>query len=112
MGLLYSRKLFQKKLVKFSRLWEECSQEESRIAAREEKMGSEYQALIVQSKKSRSNHHRSTLIKRITLESLEICLSTFAIHVMKEDILLETVLKIKVALTRRRETREDIMLML
>ena len=53
----------------------------------------------------------STLIKRITLESLEICLSTFAIHVMKDDILLDC-LKIKVALTRRRETREDIMLML
>ena len=31
---------------------------------------------------------------------------------MKEDIFLETVLKIKVALTRRRETREDIMFML
>ena len=31
---------------------------------------------------------------------------------MKEDILLETVLKIKVALTRRGEIREDIMLML
>ena len=26
------------KLVKFSRLWEECSQEEARIVAREEKM--------------------------------------------------------------------------
>ena len=54
----------------------------------------------------------STLIKEITLEILEICLSTFDIHVMKEDIFLETVLKIKVALTIRRETREDIMLML
>ena len=31
----------RKKLVKFSRLWEECSQEEARIVAREEKMGSE-----------------------------------------------------------------------
>ena len=76
-------------------------------------MGSEDQDLTVQSKKSRSSHHRSKYsIKEITLESLEICLSTFAIHVMKEDILLETVLKIKVSLTRRRETREDIMLML
>ena len=49
----------RKKLVKFSRLWEECSQEEARIAAQEEKMGSEDQDLTVQSKKSRSNHHRS-----------------------------------------------------
>ena len=40
----------RKKLVKFSRLWEECSQEEARIAAREEKMGSEDQALTVRSK--------------------------------------------------------------
>ena len=49
----------RKKLVKFSRLWEECSQEEARIVAREEKMGSEDQALTVQSTKSRSSHHRS-----------------------------------------------------
>ena len=54
----------------------------------------------------------STLIKETTLERLDICLSTFNIHVMKEDILLETILKIKVALTRIRETREDIMLIL
>ena len=40
----------RKKLVKFSRLWEECSQEEARIAAWEEKMGSEDQALTVHSK--------------------------------------------------------------
>ena len=46
------------KLVNFSRLWEECSQEEAQIAAREEKMGSEDQALTVQSKKTRSSHHR------------------------------------------------------
>ena len=49
----------RKKLVKFSRLWEECSQEEAQIVAREDKMGSEDQALKVQSKKSRSSHHRS-----------------------------------------------------
>ena len=47
----------RKKLVKFSRPWEECSQEEARIAAREEKMGSEYQALTVHSKRSRRRHH-------------------------------------------------------
>ena len=45
-------------------------------------MGSEYQYLTVQSKKTRSSHHK--------------------------EIVLET----KVSLTRRRETREDIMLML
>ena len=46
------------KLVKFSILREECSQEEAWIAAREEKMGSEDQALTVHSKKNRrSNYH-------------------------------------------------------
>ena len=40
----------RKKLFKFRRLWEECSQEEAWIAAQEEKMGSEYQSLTVHSK--------------------------------------------------------------
>ena len=48
----------RKKLVKFNRLWKECSQEEARISTREEKMRSEDQALTVQSKKSRTNHHK------------------------------------------------------
>ena len=48
----------RKKLVKFSRLWEEFSQEEARIIAREEKMGSEDQALTVQSKKSRTDYRK------------------------------------------------------
>ena len=39
-------------------------------------------------------------------------ISTFAIHVMKEDTLLEIFLETKVSLTRRRKTREDIMLIL
>ena len=48
----------RKKLVKFSRLWEECSQEEAQIESQEEKMGSEDQALTVPSKKGkRSTHH-------------------------------------------------------
>ena len=46
------------KLVKFSRLWKECSQEDSQIVAREEKMGNEYKSLTIQSKKTRSSHHR------------------------------------------------------
>ena len=40
-------------------MWEECSQEEAQIAAREEKMESEDQALKVHSKKTRRNHHHS-----------------------------------------------------
>ena len=48
----------RKKLVKFSRLWEECSKEEAWIVSREEKMGSEDQALTVHSKSSRTNCHK------------------------------------------------------
>ena len=47
----------RRKLITFSRLWEECSQEEARIVAREEKMGSENQALTVHSKKIRRDYH-------------------------------------------------------
>ena len=47
------------KLVKFSRLWGECSQEEARIAAREENVGSKDQALTVHSKKGRIKPHYS-----------------------------------------------------
>ena len=47
----------RKKLVKFNRLWEECSQEEAQITTREENMGSEDQALTVQSKKPIRDHH-------------------------------------------------------
>ena len=49
----------RKKLVKFSRLWEEFSQEEAWIEAQEEKMGSEDQALTVHSKSTRKKFHRS-----------------------------------------------------
>ena len=76
-------------------------------------MGSEDQALTVQSKNpDPAITEVSTLIIEINLEFLEISLSLFSIHVMREDTLLEIVLRTKVALTRRRETREDIMLML
>ena len=60
MGLFHSRDLCQKKAVNTSSLWEESSQEESWIESREEKMGSEYQALMVhfKSTKRRSHHPR------------------------------------------------------
>ena len=50
----------------------------------------------------------STLIK-ITLEN--ICLESDVIQVTRKDTMLENVLETKMSLTRRRETREDIMLM-
>ena len=47
----------RKKLVKFSKIWEECSQEVARMVAQEENIGSEDQSLTVQSKKKRRDHH-------------------------------------------------------
>ena len=55
----------------------------------------------------------SILTRKITLKYIvEICLKSDAIHVTRNDTLLENVLETKVDLTRRRETREDIMLTL
>ena len=51
----------------------------------------------------------STLTK-ITLEN--ICLELDVIHVMIKDTILENVVETKMSLKRRRETLEDIMLML
>ena len=46
----------------------------------------------------------------ITLEN--ICLRSDVIHVRRKDIMLENFLETKMSLIIRRETREDIMLML
>ena len=99
----------RKKLVKFSRLWEECSQEESQIAAREENMGIEDQALTVHSKstKRRSHHSRGKhSYKDNTRKYLSriICYTCdevghFVKHCPKRQ-------------NKKRATREDIMLML
>ena len=43
----------RRKLTKFSRLWEDCTQEEARLEAREEKLGQEDQALTVQARKGK-----------------------------------------------------------
>ena len=54
-----------------------------------------------------------TRIRKITLEDLaEIYLVSYAIHVMRRDTLPKIVKEIKVLLTRRRKTKEDIMLIL
>ena len=54
-----------------------------------------------------------TRIRKITLEDPgEIYLMSDAIHVMRRDTSPKIVLEIKVALTRRRTTKEDIMLTL
>ena len=46
----------RRKLITFSRLWEECSKEEARLIAREEKMGNEDQALIAHTKNNKREH--------------------------------------------------------
>ena len=83
----------RKKLVKFSRLWEECSQEEARIVAQEEKREMKINLSQYNPRKAEQTITKvSTLAKRKTLESItKICLSTFALHVMKEDTLQEIV---------------------
>ena len=43
----------RRKLMKFSRLWEHCTQEEARLEACEEKLGQEDQALIIQARKGK-----------------------------------------------------------
>ena len=49
------------------------------------------------------------LTRKITLKDIaEICLKSDAIHVTREDTLLDIVLEIRVTLTRRR-TKEEIM---
>ena len=46
MGFIHSRNVFQKEVITFNTLWEECTQEEARLIIREEKMGAtEDQAL-------------------------------------------------------------------
>ena len=69
-------------------------------------MGSEDQALTVHSKKT----PEVSPFTKITLET--ICLESYVIHVTRNDTMLENVRETKMSLTRRRETREDIMLML
>jgi hypothetical protein len=52
----------RKKLPKFSRLWEDCNQEDARTATREEKMVDEDQALAIHTRKERTR--RSILYLR------------------------------------------------
>jgi hypothetical protein len=47
----------RRKLTKFSRLWEDCTQEEARMVAREEKLGDDDQALAAHTKKGKSKAH-------------------------------------------------------
>ena len=49
MGFIHSRNVCQNKVITINRLREECTQEESLLVIREEKMGAtEYQAFMIQ----------------------------------------------------------------
>jgi hypothetical protein len=49
----------RKKLPKFTRLWEDCNQEEARTTAREEKMVDEDQALAAHTRKGKNKKDHS-----------------------------------------------------
>jgi hypothetical protein len=44
----------RRKLIKFNRLWEDCTQEETRLVAREEKLRDDDQALAAHTRKGKS----------------------------------------------------------
>jgi hypothetical protein len=50
----------RKKLPKFSRLWEDCNQEEARMTTREEKMADEDQALDTHTRKGKRKKDHSS----------------------------------------------------
>ena len=100
-------------LVKFSRLWEEFSQEESRIAAREENMGTEYQALTIQSKKTRTSHHKGKHSHQKSNFRNPRDMSKYICYTCDErGHFVRDFPRNKSSSHKRRETREDIMLML
>jgi hypothetical protein len=53
----------RRKLIKFSRLWEDCNQEEPRLVAREEKLRDDDQALVAHTRKGKSKKEPSSLKK-------------------------------------------------
>ena len=79
-------------------------------------MGSEYQALTVHSKKRKRDYHhpkgKHSHQKDNSRKPNRYLSKLNVLLVMREDTMPEIVLETKMALTRRRETREDIILML
>jgi hypothetical protein len=50
----------RRKLIKFSRLWEDCTQEEARLVAREEKLRDNDQDLASHTRKGKSKEEPSS----------------------------------------------------
>ena len=106
----------RKKLITFSKLWEECTQEEAQLITREEEMGAtEEQALIVHTRrnhrKKKDHHHNKgrTLITKYKINSEDIYLVLDDTHVMRRDTTPEIVPETKDPPTRIL-TRKDSML--
>ena len=49
-----------RKLIKFSRLWEDCTQEEARLVAREDKLRDDDQDLVAHTRKGKSKKEPSS----------------------------------------------------
>ena len=106
----------RRKLVTFNRMWEECSQEEARIVAREEKMGSEDQSLTIHSKKIGRDYHHPKGKHSHQKDNPKIYsrdMSKIRCYTCDEKRNYDRECpRNKNTLTRRGETREHIMLML
>ena len=89
-----------KKLIKFNRLWEECTQEEARLVSREENMGtSDDQALTNQAKKKegkREDHcHRDPRNSKRIIDQEGTTQILDATHAMINATSQEIILEIK-----------------
>jgi hypothetical protein len=64
----------RRRLARFSRLWEDCTQEEAILVAREEKLGDEEnQALAAQARKGKrkkEDHSKSKLFEKYFLKNI------------------------------------------
>ena len=67
MGFIHSRNVCRKEVITFSKLWEECTQEEARLIIREEKMGAiDDPDLCVNEMKEHIQNHNHRHFAKIT----------------------------------------------
>ena len=105
--------------ISSSRLWEECSQEEARIVAWEEKMGNEDQTPTTHTKKIKRGHYHHTKgkhhhqNKKDNPRRSSRDLSSIRCYTCDEKgHIAKNCPRKKVSLKRRRTTKEDIILTL
>ena len=88
MGFIHSRNVCQKEVITFSRLWEECTQEKSRLIIREENMGTtKDQALSIQ----RRSLKRWGIWRNQFLKNLLSILSIW----IRNDVVMKKMMKVK-----------------